>query len=394
MTASFPDCPFHLINIGKYLQTNDVIIGVKYKYAELFNVRGKYCTSSKVRQEGRSANNSFYNQVTVIVNNDGNHVNVKLFGNGSVHLTGCKRIEEGREVMVILYSELQKYRQIYETRVLTLDENNVLLDEDNLIYGRMNQQVIGFKKTSSIYVLNNKEFNMDDATGNFVSVKMETGRKRSLLNMDGEVIGHTVLELLKARNKFYKSSNIYIDNATKLIYHNDNMVIGKISYNYSCGLIENKIPNQVMEIEYSCCPFVSKKYDLLPEADLDVNVNCINIVFNLYYKINRQRLHERLCKFGYLCKYKPETYSGVKLRFKVDRRNVGFKSSLEKGLCTCTTKCTCLNITFLIFQSGNVIATGFKTYEQIKLITSQFLSIMESMKDEVRKRVLTFDKQL
>ena len=60
-----------------------------------------------------------------------------------------------------------------------------------------------------------------------------------------------------------------------------------------------------------------------------------------------------------------------------------------KGICVCSDKCTCTNITFLIFQSGNVIATGFKSQEQITLAVQDFLSLCDKFKKNIQKKTLS-----
>jgi TATA-box binding protein (TBP) (component of TFIID and TFIIIB) len=114
---------------------------------------------------------------------------------------------------------------------------------------------------------------------------------------------------------------------------------------------------------------------------IDFNINCINIYFTLDYEINRQRLYEQLIKSNFICKYKPESYSGIKLIYKI-----GLNNDNCKGICICSDKCTCTNITFLIFQTGNVIATGFKSVNGIEKITNHFFSICDSLKDVIKKK--------
>ena len=110
----------------------------------------------------------------------------------------------------------------------------------------------------------------------------------------------------------------------------------------------------------------------------------MNVYFTIDYKINRQRFYERLIDMNYICKYKPESYSGIKMLYKIPLQE---KTNLKPGLCPCTNKCTCINVTFLIFQSGNVIATGFKTNEQIQVVTDNFLKLCHDVKDSIKKRL-------
>lgn len=81
LTTRLPDCELHLINIGKYLEIDDEILGIKYNYAKMSIIKGKYLTTiykkCKTKKECKINKVLFYNQVSMIVNNSGNSVNVK-----------------------------------------------------------------------------------------------------------------------------------------------------------------------------------------------------------------------------------------------------------------------------------------------------------------------------
>jgi len=398
ISSQLPYCQLNLTNIGKYLNIDDQIIGIKYNYADLSIMKGKYSTSvykkSKYKNIDKIKKTLFYNQITIILNNNGNNVNIKLFGNGSLHLTGCKTEIEGIDVTKIIYSKLKTINDKKDIILLTKDENGVLIDKDKLVYSYNDYSIIGYKKEYSKYIIHKKEFIIDHKTKMFISTKIEKKRKRQILNFSGKDIGFSQIELFKNRNKFYnKNINIYIDPQSDFIYYNNNILIGKIEYNVNTSEITN-IENidDIVEIEYSCNPFILideyKLKEIMTETNdiisfkksIDFNINCINIYFTLDYEINRQRLYEQLVSSNYICKYKPESYSGIKLIYKVDLNNN------SKGICICSDKCTCTNITFLIFQTGNVIATGFKSVDGIEKVTSHFFSICDSLKEVVKKK--------
>ena len=145
----------------------------------------------------------------------------------------------------------------------------------------------------------------------------------------------------------------------------------------------------VHEIDFFCNPFKNtdiKKLDGIINDDtkikslIDFNVNCINIYFSLNYEINRQRLFNKLVEHDYICKYKPESYSGIKLIYKYGLNNI------KNGICSCSDKCTCTNITFLIFQSGNIIVTGFKNTKEIDNILNNFIEYLSLLKENIQKK--------
>ena len=406
LSTHLPNCQLNLTNIGKYLDIDDEIIGLKYNYADISIMKGKYSTTiykkAKVKNIEKINKKLFYNQVTIILKYDDRCVNVKLFGNGSLHLTGCKSIEDGEFVTKSIYTKLKTLSNRTLPILLTKDINNVLVDKDKLVYSYTNCKVIGYyKSTEKKYVIHNKEFVIDTKTKMFTSDKMETKRRRFIYNLDGEYIGFSKIELLKNRNKFYKkNTNIHYDIPNGLIYHNHDNIIGKITYDIDQTKITDTEPlSDIIEIDYNCNPFTIEPDNniIFNKTNIDLNVNCMNIYFTLNYKINRQRLYDKISESNYICKYKPESYSGIKMIYKIPCRLT--KMTLEepikepikelRGICVCSDKCTCTNITFLIFQSGNVIATGFKSQEQITLAVQDFLSLCDKFKKNIQKKTFS-----
>jgi hypothetical protein len=215
---------------------------------------------------------------------------------------------------------------------------------------------------------------------------METKRTRTLLDFDGNVIGYCKIELLRNKLKLYKkNSNVNFDtkliqdtNAFSLIYYdgdNYSAIIGKVVY-----YIQSSIPQptpDILECNYSCNPFKHEPSEL----NYTIDINCINTYFNINMEINRQRLFKKLLENKFIAEYKPEKYSGVKMLYKHNQTSTC-------GICMCSSKCTCNNITFLIFQSGNLIVTGFKRVEEINLILGNFKDFLISIQDSIKKRVM------
>jgi TATA-box binding protein (TBP) (component of TFIID and TFIIIB) len=388
LSTQLPGCSINLTNVGKYLLIDDVIIGIKYTYAKLNVLKGKYCTTvykkSKVKCDEKINKNLFYNQVSIIVNNNGNHINVKLFGNGSLHLTGCKAVSEGKEVTHLLYNKLCELRNVTDVILLSKDENGVWLDKDCLIYSNDIKQIIGYKiPFSDSYVIANKEYDIDRKTGLFIGKKFETQRRKALLDCDGNHVGWCTLDLIKNKKKFYKkNSNIWIDYNHGLIYYDNDLIIGRLVYTPDNISSKKDTANDVIEIEYECCPFVKNDYAIPSEPIIDVN--CINVYFNIEMKINRQRFYEKLLNLNYICKYNPESYSGIKLLYKISKNS----DNEEFGICSCSYQCTCTNITFLIFQSGNVIATGFKHESQVDHVTKNFIELCTFFQDTIKQKTI------
>ena len=406
-STQLPYCQLNLTNIGKYLQIDNEIIGLKYNYADLSIMKGTYYTSiykkSKYKNVDKIKKTLFYNQITIILNNNGNNINIKLFGNGSLHLTGCKNENDGVDATKIIYNKLKNIIDKKDTILLTKDERGVLVDKDKLVYSYPDKNkeisIIGYKKDISKYIINKKEYTIDNQTKMFISTKIEKKRQRSIINFKGEEIGFSRIELFKNRNKFYKKNiNIYIDPCNNFIYYNNTILIGKIEYDINNDKITDIDDiDDILEIEYSCNPFkddhsnldqlIYEKNQVALKKMINFNINCINVYFKIDYEINRQRLYEQLISLNYICKYKPESYSGIKFIYKIGlNKSFTNVTDIQQGICSCSDKCTCTNITFLIFQTGNIIATGFKEIYQIDIITKYFLSLCDSLKPIIQKK--------
>jgi TATA-box binding protein (TBP) (component of TFIID and TFIIIB) len=422
VSCQYPDCELNLINIGKYLSIDDEIIGIKYNYGEANIMKGKYATGTYKKSKNKNVDkinkNLFYNQVSIICkvgDSDEDLVNVKLFGNGSLHLTGVKNQGSILTVMKIIYKKLLLLTEKSDKILLTSDANNVLLDNDNIIYSHSEpKRILGYK-CGLKYNINKKNYTVDTLYPLFISEKSESKRTKQLLDFNGDNVGICRIELLKNKNKLYKkNANIYFDKTnfheksnSFLIYHdsdNKSTVIGKITYdinNFDKEFFNKNVfnDNQILEYNYSCNPFKKSFVKSLHDNELlkTVDINCINIFFDIKYQLNRQRLFTSLIEKGYMCEYKPEKYSGVKLIFKL---NDHFKlmynennklptvnNQLTLGICDCNNKCVCSNITFLIFQSGNIIACGFRNITDINGILFSFKNLIDSLESKIKKKI-------
>ena len=400
MSLQIPNCKLNLINIGKYLQIDDNILGIKYNYGKSSILKGKYLTSiynrSKAKNQNKVNKTLFYNQVSIIVKLSLDKIiNVKLFGNGSLHLTGIKHPSDGKAIINLIYDKLLKLRNQFDVILLTKDINNVYLDNENNIYttNSKNRSIIGFKY-NDIYNINKKDYTIDSNTGLFISTKYENKRTRTFLNLNGEKIGTSRIELLKNKSKLYKNnSNIHFDYQNGFIYYDGDgksNIIGKIINEITTqSSLEENNDYSIIEYKYDCNPFLQSsiiysinEFSKLTDETLQSDINCINIYFKLDFELNRQRLFKELLKLSYITEYKPEKYSGVKLRYKISKT----KKLGALGICTCTNKCTCNHITFVIFQSGNIIASGFKSINNINDIVNDFNNLIMSLKHIIKMK--------
>lgn len=391
LTTQLPNCELNLFNVGKFLEIDNEILGIKYNNGTFNVLKGSYLTTvykkAKLKKKIKINTTLFYNQISLIVKFGASNINVKLFGNGCLHMTGCKDPNYGIEVTKIIYSKLLSLKDTIKPVLLVKDKSGALLDKDNLFYTYANNQIIGYyNKEKDIYCIHKKEYQYDCTSKCLIYSKLESKRTRHLIDFSGNTIGTAIINTVKNKSKFFKNSNIYYEAESGLIYYNNDKIIGSIEYKFNSEYqpIHNE-KDDICIIDYNCNPFVKRDYNLthFDEKSIDLNVNCINIYFKLDTSINRQRLYDILINENFICKYKPETYSGIKLIYKYP-----INGNLTGGKCKCSCKCTCLDIVFLIFQSGNIIATGFKNIPIIEPIISDFMNIINPFLDVFKKRII------
>lgn len=124
----------------------------------------------------------------------------------------------------------------------------------------------------------------------------------------------------------------------------------------------------------------------------------INSDYSARFKIKRDKLHEILINdYNLYSSYEPCIYPGVNSKYYWNDKYNNFPN---KGICYCTEKCDgkgngsgngqCKKITISIFQSGNVIITGARTFEQIN---SAYLFINDVFKtnfDTIKRKNIPF----
>lgn len=384
------DTELNIINIGKYLDIDNQIIGIKYYYGEYSFCKGIYTTTTYKKSKKKkieSINQAlFYNQISLTVLLNGKQINVKLFRNGSLHITGCKSIDDGRDVTILVYNKILTLIEKTHQILLTVDKYGVLFDSNNFIYNRFYDKnntcynIIGFYNTvNNTYIMNNKEYIVYNKLKNtFISKNKEPLNIKTICNNNGKIIGE------KSCLKNNKKNGLSLYDS-------------QINSNCSNEQLPDVVTTDCYKIiNYKCDPFIQKNKlirfnDMFFSNDLckliQVNVDCINITISLDTLINRQKLYNFFIKNNYICKYNPQSYSGIKLIYKYsfyeNENELICNDYKSYGICNCSMKCICSNITFLIFQSGSVIVSGCKSLIQIEKVVYNFKKIIDMYQELV-----------
>lgn len=227
ITCKLPGVLFNVLNIAYYFNDfDDIIIGKKYGSRvvnNLVNVK-KIKTNKKKKREKKN----FFNQVSLIFRSatlmgfdldkidkkEGQKsINVKLFINGSIQMTGCKHLDNIRKCLEILFKKLQCGKAIWSSNLTfvkkpfyviigttSLNRNlplepiaitnekmpikkNKLIDENNLILKIKNPDKID---SSELSVTNVSNFQIRMINTNF-NIGFQINRERlcQLLNENG-----------------------------------------------------------------------------------------------------------------------------------------------------------------------------------------------------------------
>jgi TATA-box binding protein (TBP) (component of TFIID and TFIIIB) len=106
------DTEFIVANIGKYVDLNHTSI-LTVKYGK--DVNRTLIPKKLTNQKKKKIKKHFYNQATLKIKTKKDKIiNIKLFINGSIQMTGCKSIEGAYEALDKLFTELKVEKAIFD----------------------------------------------------------------------------------------------------------------------------------------------------------------------------------------------------------------------------------------------------------------------------------------
>lgn len=121
--------PFNVANIYKYMiLEKDNVIAIKTDKG----MRKLNNSSYEFNSTNKNSHKNFFNQNTIIVNSrEDKHLNVKLFKNGSIQMTGCKDLVDANIVINKLVKKLKEILFVKKQSDDNLSNDN--LSNDNLL---------------------------------------------------------------------------------------------------------------------------------------------------------------------------------------------------------------------------------------------------------------------
>lgn len=191
------DVIFNVENIGLYFNDfDDIVIGKRYGNRivnNLVNVK-----KNKIGKKKKKEKKNFYNQVSIILKSvtlmglDPNRlpvkerdktVNIKLFVNGSIQITGCKHIDNIKRGLEILFTKLKIKKAIlnnnmqFEEKILVSDLSKLdinLITNFKIVMINTNFNIkfhINREKLHHLLIMNNFDVSFDPITHACVNIK-------------------------------------------------------------------------------------------------------------------------------------------------------------------------------------------------------------------------------
>jgi TATA-box binding protein (TBP) (component of TFIID and TFIIIB) len=375
------------------LVINDQIVGAKY--------HGKIKGSMK-------GTKSFFNQITFAVFSQETQkiVNVKLFGNGNLHFSGVKNIEQAEISIKIILEQLLAVKGQEEIDVIVVDDcffneedykdyKDTMTKKDRFeiikIYSYPDAQGISKKigvKRKDDYVISGEICVMEG--NHFVSAKFVDFSK-NIYNKSGEFVG--TYKYVPT----YKRKNILLKNRVKVQltpdivslvdrYGNEN---AQIIRTINEPLREVKYSNKI-GIEYSALPETYIKQigslDSAVEA-MKITVMNLNSKFNVSYEnkaFDRKKMRDLFAdKYKLTSYYEQEgKYQGVALKLYYDKDDV----------LTRTKSLDLRKVSATFFSSGSVLLSGCTTKKDIIIAKADIVNMLsENVCDIIRKEQIEVD---
>jgi len=126
---------FNVKNIGYFLQLdNNNIFSVNYG-SDIKSNRVLTYIKKKRNVKNKKDKKNFYNQVSIVVFSDESKtkkINIKLFSNGSIQMTGCNDVVNSINALSKLFTQLKKVKAIYDPVTNKIIEKTFVENVENL----------------------------------------------------------------------------------------------------------------------------------------------------------------------------------------------------------------------------------------------------------------------
>lgn len=369
-------CSLNVIDIAKYLELDEHIIGVKLIYAagQSSIIRG-YAKLSKKKKD-------FYNQVTILIRmgNDLTSflISCKIFHNSTLHITGAHDINEIKDAYYLLVNAIKK---IDITKIIVIQPNEkYLISMDNLIYS-INGKIIGWKNTEKDLLFISGEYVEFISDKNQFISKKYIDNKKLIFDLNGKQIGIKELKLINKHYRYhFEVRNGYV--------YSGNKIVGKEEIE-----IEQENSEEIEKVSYYRNMYITngaiiRKYKGIIEEyssiinDDDITIHMINTYFKAPFMICTSKLHRFFKECSYYSRFDPASNAAVNLRFHYKESDI----ETEKfGKCSLFGQsiCECKQISVSCFNSGKINITGLLNKSQGQNVYNFLVNFFKKNKEKI-----------
>ena len=392
MITSF-NTNINLYVVDKYFELDDKIISMEYGDKPVKNKKG----------QKKKNNRPFFNQATIKVElNPLKKINIKVFSNGKIQMTGVKKEEDVIESLNLIIDKLKKTKG-------TIPLNKILVKK----------QLELLLKELDTDIIPKEYFNDGDSIDKLYRIKEFF-----------DIFYDSKIELILNTNKiYYKLFRLYdkgpelplIDQLKILLKKLNTTTLPKEYFNESKTFLKNEEYTlddlQNLDEKLDDIIYKDKVYkDISENNDIEIfsesiedlkmiKINKIKTVlinsdFNTNFEIRRDELHNILKskqKYNIISRYEPDIYPGVNNKYYWNRH---YKDKKYEGKCYCTVPCEgkgdgygngqCKKITIAAFQSGSIIITGANKVEHIKDARNFIIRVLRENYSTIKKIDIPF----
>jgi TATA-box binding protein (TBP) (component of TFIID and TFIIIB) len=362
-TGAFLGCNINLELMAKQLVLDDQIVGKKLvDVISEGEIKTKTKHNSTKKKNRTYKREDFSNQCTVIVRlKERRKINLKIFGNGKIVITGGLTTDVGKEAVKIFKEHIKDLHDTYQIRDKTAFTDHFKHIKSYLKY--INKNYLVFLKFFALYGIN-------------VNLRLDLILNKKFMRQYNVIdpcdpIGAGLLSADQPEeiDKYLRMIQVY--NICHHYYTNESLlkILGDTTHPF------RRIIDSLYQFEKELLPITFDREQF--DKDFDVTIENYNTGFDSGFHIDREKftrlLNDQYTKNGLIisAKFEPSTYQGIVVKYvsrvmcRPDCTSTGEKKHRT---------CPCKIISFFVFQEGKVIVTGGRKWEQMmdgyRLITT------------------------
>ena len=384
---------FDVSNIAYYFNDfDDIVIGKKYGNRvvnNLINIKRVKIGKKKKRKEKKN----FFNQVSLIfrsatlmgvdpdklsLKEKFKNINVKLFINGSIQMTGCKHLDNIKKCLEILFEKLKVTKAVLNKN-MEFEKKTFVKSLDNLdltkIKLKLNKQKL---KEKARIKLSKKIEKSKSKSKSKIIVEKINNKNNKITKITTNGVYNIDTDIDKHHNKIKKNLDFNLDydfNNFDNSDDSDNSI--KTTKSIDLESISSDEPDDElddMEIILDMLKGDAKKNCPTKEnfnvSFLNIkniylfDIRMINTNFNIGFQINRERLFQLLLDMDFDVTFDPIIHACVNIKYTIPELNK--------------------TVSIFVFESGSITIAGSNSCEQIlytynfinKLILSNYIKLL------------------